>query len=127
MNVGEMEHMIERMPVILVSLRTESDRGCVLVVSTMVEHLLEQHILRRLLPKASSSGDELMSMSVLASLRRANAPSFINFASLETHAHTRLSSSISRPTTSKTASRTSLISHNRSGNPCAMRLHDSQG
>ncbi|MEO7622369.1 MAG: hypothetical protein ABIS30_04825 [Gallionella sp.] len=63
MNVGEMEHMIERMPVILVSLRTESDRGCVLVVSTMVEHLLEQHILRRLLPKASSSGDELMSMS----------------------------------------------------------------
>ncbi len=44
------------------SLKAESDRGCVLVVASLVENVLEEQISVRLMPKASKD-DELLSRS----------------------------------------------------------------
>lgn len=63
MTDDEKKYLLTRLPAILASLEQESDRGCVLVVATMVEQCLERQILCRLLPAASSGGDELMSKS----------------------------------------------------------------
>ncbi len=45
------------------SLKVESDRGCVLVVATLVENALEEHITARLIQKIDNNHDELMSTS----------------------------------------------------------------
>jgi hypothetical protein len=42
------------------SLKAESDRGCVLVVASLIENILEEQIIARLSPKAGKS-DELLS------------------------------------------------------------------
>jgi hypothetical protein len=47
------------------SLEVESDRGCILVVGSLVENALEKHISARLIPKADKD-DELMSRSTIS-------------------------------------------------------------
>lgn len=42
---------------ILDSLKNESDRGCVLVVGSMVELVIEEHISRRILPPVKKTGE----------------------------------------------------------------------
>ncbi|MFA6500208.1 MAG: hypothetical protein WC256_07715 [Desulfurivibrionaceae bacterium] len=62
MNSDEKLRTSKRFSEIYQSLKPESDRGCVLVVGSMVERFLEDHISRRLLPKLSPD-DELMGRS----------------------------------------------------------------
>lgn len=42
---------------LLDSLKDESDRGCVLVVGSMVEQVIEEHISRRILPPVKKTGE----------------------------------------------------------------------
>lgn len=62
MNPEESENVLERFAALLESLKAESDRGCVLVVGSLVEKVLENQISRRLLPKLGKE-DELMGRS----------------------------------------------------------------
>ncbi|HEX8609404.1 MAG TPA: hypothetical protein VF679_12255, partial [Pedobacter sp.] len=62
MSLSENANWIEKFPEILESLKAESDRGCVLVVGSLVENVLEAHISACLLPKIGKD-DELMSGS----------------------------------------------------------------
>ena len=54
---------MQRFVVIFDSLKPESDRGCVLVVSAMVENAIANHISQRLVPPATSD-DELIGRSM---------------------------------------------------------------
>ena len=56
----EFEETLALLPGIVAVLSNESDRGCVLVAAALVEAELENHIVRRLLPKAAKY-DELVS------------------------------------------------------------------
>ena len=62
MNSAERARVAERFEALFDSLQAESDRGCVLVVSTLVEKELEEHISLYLLPKIGKD-DELMGRS----------------------------------------------------------------
>lgn len=55
-------NLLKRFSEISKSLEAESDRGCVLVVSSLVENALEEQIIARLIPKIGKD-DELMSHS----------------------------------------------------------------
>jgi hypothetical protein len=57
MNSEESAKVLERSAALLQSLKAESDRGCVLVVSSLVERALENQISRRLLPKLGREDD----------------------------------------------------------------------
>lgn len=62
MNLTENSNWLRRFSELSKSLEAESDRGCVLVVSSLVENALEEHISARLIPKVGKD-DELMSRS----------------------------------------------------------------
>lgn len=62
MNAPESSEVARMLPGLLAALRSESDRGCVLVTAAMIETELESHIRLRLLPPANKE-DELISQS----------------------------------------------------------------
>jgi DNA-binding MltR family transcriptional regulator len=62
MNSEQIGHIAVRFNEVFQSLKAESDRGCVLVVASMIEQILENYICRCLVPKVSSE-DELLSRS----------------------------------------------------------------
>lgn len=61
-NPTESKAVLSKFQQIFESLKTESDRGCVLVVGSMVERSLENQITMRLLPKLKKE-DDLMGRS----------------------------------------------------------------
>lgn len=63
MSSVENENLLKSFSEIFEPLKTESDRGCVLVVSSLVENVLEDHISARLVPKIDKD-DELMGRSI---------------------------------------------------------------
>jgi hypothetical protein len=62
MNSTENARIGERFKMLFDTLKLESDRGCVLVVSALVEETIENHILLYLLPKLDKN-DDLMGRS----------------------------------------------------------------
>lgn len=57
MNSAELARIAERFQALFHSLEVESDRGCVLVISAMVEETIEHHISLYLLPKVGRDDD----------------------------------------------------------------------
>jgi len=62
MDPVEAQATLQNFSKIIDSLRSESDRGCILVVSSMLEKILEEQITKRLIPKYGKE-DELMGKS----------------------------------------------------------------
>lgn len=62
MNSEQIGRIAERFTEVFESLKAESDRGCVLIVASMIEQILENYISLCLVPKVSSE-DELLSRS----------------------------------------------------------------
>ena len=62
MDSKEKELLLNEFPILLESLKLESDRGVVLVITAMVEKELEEQIILRLIPMAAAQ-DELLSNS----------------------------------------------------------------
>ena len=65
MDTRDLDEALGLVPGLVSILRQESDRGCILVASAMVETELEAHILRRLWP-CDRKSDELLSRSMSA-------------------------------------------------------------